>query len=248
MLKEHLTQQHDRASRRFETIDQQIIWIHNSLLTQKQTRILDLGCGPGFYASRLSRLGHMCTGIDFSPASIEYARQQAEAEPSKCQYIQGDIRTTDFGMGYGLVMLIFGEINVFRPEDAQHILRKAFEALDTDGILLLEPMTFDAVYQVGHHPSTWYSAESGLFSEQPHLCLYESFWHAERSVATERYFIVEREPVSVQRHAASLQAYTDAGYRTLLENCGSKEMSFHPSLTGKQGDGQGEFVALVARK
>jgi hypothetical protein len=67
-------------------------------------------------------------------------------------------------------------------------------------------------------------------------------------VATERYFIVETEPLSVQRHAASLQAYTDAEYRTLLEDCGFKEVSFYPSLTGKQGDGQEEFFALIARK
>jgi len=28
--------------------------------------VLDLGCGPGLYASRLARLGHECTGIDYT--------------------------------------------------------------------------------------------------------------------------------------------------------------------------------------
>ena len=30
------------------------------------------------YCQRLAAQGHTCTGIDFSPASIEYARREAE--------------------------------------------------------------------------------------------------------------------------------------------------------------------------
>ena len=47
MLREHLSQAHDAASRRTETIDQHVAWIHQTLLRDRPTRILDLGCGPG---------------------------------------------------------------------------------------------------------------------------------------------------------------------------------------------------------
>ena len=80
MLKEHLSQAHDLASRRFEAIDTHIEWIHQKLLEGKQSKILDLGCGPGFYSSRLAKLGHECVGIDYSPASIKYATKQANKE------------------------------------------------------------------------------------------------------------------------------------------------------------------------
>ena len=43
--------------------------------------------GRGLYASRLARLGHRCVGIDFSPASIDYAREQAVSEDLPCDYI-----------------------------------------------------------------------------------------------------------------------------------------------------------------
>src|SRR5512139_3579983 len=72
MLLEHLSQEHDAASRRFETIDRHVHWIHHAVLSGQPTRILDLGCGPGLYSSRLARLGHECVGIDFSPASIAH--------------------------------------------------------------------------------------------------------------------------------------------------------------------------------
>ena len=77
MLAEHLTRQHDAASRRFEKIDGHVAWIHHELLKGTPTRVLDLGCGPGLYTSRLARLGHECVGVDISPASVAHAKAQA---------------------------------------------------------------------------------------------------------------------------------------------------------------------------
>ena len=86
MLAEHLTQDHDAASRRFEVVDKHVSWIHNQVLKGKPTRILDLGCGPGLYTHRLAKLGHQCVGIDFSPASINYAKNQVTKTGLACQY------------------------------------------------------------------------------------------------------------------------------------------------------------------
>src|SRR5512136_2789997 len=125
MLKEHLSQAHDAASRRTETIERQVAWIHGELLCEHQAKILDLGCGPGLYASRLARLGHQCVGIDYSSASIGYATECAQREKLPCTYVRQDLRLAEYGEGFGLVMLIFGEFNVFRPSDARSILLKA---------------------------------------------------------------------------------------------------------------------------
>ena len=96
MLKFHLTQEHDLASRRFEIIDKHVDWIHNKL-GEKPSKILDLACGPGLYSNRLTKLGHSCRGIDFGPASIKYAREQAIKEKVEIVYVLGDIRTADYG-------------------------------------------------------------------------------------------------------------------------------------------------------
>ena len=47
MLKEHLSQAHDKASRRIDKVNLHVDWIHRRLLAGRATRILDLGCGPG---------------------------------------------------------------------------------------------------------------------------------------------------------------------------------------------------------
>jgi len=246
MLLEHLSQEHDAASRRFPIIDEHVAWIHNTILGGRPASILDLGCGPGLYASRLAGLGHRCVGIDFSPASIQYARDTARLQNLPCTYVHEDVRTADYGHGYDLVMFVYGELNVFRPADALSILQKARAALTGGGRLLLEVHTFAAVRALGSKPPTWYSAESGLFLDRPYLCLMESFWDDEENVATERYYIVQAPAGSVTRYASSTQAYTDDGYRALLAAAGFPHTTFHPSLRGEPDRSQADLYVIVA--
>ena len=246
MLKEHLTQEHDAASRRFVHIDAHVAWIHRELLEGRPTRILDLGCGPGLYASRLARLGHTCVGIDFSPASIAYARQSAAKDSLACTYLHQDMRSAEYGTGFGLAMLIYGEFNAFRPTDAENILRKAFHALAEGGLLLLEVSTFASLEADGKRGPSWYTSPGGLFSGQPHLCLTENFWDEERHVVTTRFFVVDAETGQVTPHAISTQAYTDEQYRALLARCGFSRIEFRPSLAS--GEYERYLFPIVARK
>lgn len=248
MLREHLSQAHDAASRRFETIERHVAWIQHFVLSDQPTKILDLGCGPGLYSNRLAKLGHECIGIDFSPASITHAQESAQVEKLKCTYLQQDIRVANYGQGYGLAMLIFGEFNTFRRSDARLILKKAQQALVENGYLLLEVHTFNAVQAIGKQPASWYATESGLFSEHPHICLMENFWDAQQNAATERYFIVDGSTGSVTRCAASMQAYTDKQYRSLLEECGFGNIVFYPSLRGDVDESQSDLFGIVCKK
>ena len=56
MLREHLSQDHDLASRRSAKIDAQVEWLSQEILPDRAS-VLDLGCGPGLYTSRLASLG-----------------------------------------------------------------------------------------------------------------------------------------------------------------------------------------------
>ncbi len=244
MLHEHLSDLHDAASRRPATIDRHVEWIDRQVLQGTSARILDLGCGPGLYTSRLAQLGHQCAGIDFSPASIAYAREQAKTTGLTCTYVQGDVREAEFGPACDLAMMIFGEINVFHPDDATAILRKTRDSLNDGGTLLLETHTHDAVEAIGHQTPRWKSFERGLFSEKPHLLLEECFWDEERQVATTRYMVVDAATAEVDRYAASVQAYSDADYRTMLSEAGFQVIELVDALDGT--DTPGDFVVYVA--
>jgi SAM-dependent methyltransferase len=71
MLKAHLDTGNDLASRRPETIQRSVDWMIETLGLQPSASILDLGCGPGLYATRLAEQGLRVTGVDYSRRSIE---------------------------------------------------------------------------------------------------------------------------------------------------------------------------------
>ena len=247
MLREHLSPEHDLASRRIELIERHTRWIHDHVLKSKTARILDLCCGPGLYGVRLAARGHEYYGIDYSPASIAYANKHNAAQ-QRCTYIEGDVRQTDYGDGHDLAMLIYGEFNVFNRANAGEILRKAHAALNSGGLLLLEPHAYDTVASIGAAEPSWQALESGLFSTAPHLYLKRSDWDDKHHAATVQFFIVDAETSEVRRWAVSYQAYTDRQYSELLAEFGFEIVERGATLTGEALETESPLMTILARK
>jgi ubiquinone/menaquinone biosynthesis C-methylase UbiE len=55
-------------------------------------KIIDIGCGTGNHALRLSKLGYAVTGVDVSSAMLEKAR--AKDKKGKVRFVNGDIEKT----------------------------------------------------------------------------------------------------------------------------------------------------------
>lgn len=214
MLANHLSQEHDWASRRFAVIERQVEWINRQLAGKG--RILDLGCGPGFYTHRLAKAGHDCVGVDFSPASIDYAKRRAAEEGMAIEYALEDVRTYQPCGRFDLVMMLFSEFNVFTEQDARRILAKASRVLNDGGMLLIEASTFETVRAQGRLPATWEALESGLFSERPHLYLQEHFWEESSATATTRYTVIDALSAEVAEYGASVKAYADEQYEKMM--------------------------------
>jgi SAM-dependent methyltransferase len=252
MLAEHLSQAHNAASRRFAIIDEHVAWIHNHVLGDRPARILDLGCGPGLYLNRLVRLGHGGTGIDFSPASIAYARTTAGDVDLAVHYRLEDLRTAEFlqpgDSVYNLAMFLYGEFNTFRPTVARELLRKAYGALRPGGQMLIEPSTFASVQALGAPGHNWYAANSGLWSDRPHLVLQDNAWDSEQQAAVERYTIVDAATSTLVQHAMTTQAYDEDEVAGLLGDAGFGNVAVYPSLLGHADDDHVGFYAILAQK
>lgn len=252
MLKEHLSQAHNAASRRFPLIDQHVAWINDHVLGGQPARLLDLGCGPGFYLNRLVQLGHSGMGIDFSPASIAYARATAESAGLAVQYRLDDLRKAEFAgpsdPPYDLALLLYGEFNTFRLADAQVILRKAYNALRAGGSLLLEPSTFASIHALGTPRPSWYAAQAGLWSDRPHIVLQDNAWDGEQSAAVERYTIVDAATGALVQHAMTTRAFEEDELVRLLGEVGFASVSVYPSLLGHADEEHAGFYAVLAQK
>jgi SAM-dependent methyltransferase len=247
MLREHLSQDHDLASRKQATIESHVRWIFDELLGGKPGRVLDLACGPGLYTKALAEQGCACQGIDFSPASIRHAKESAADRQLDCAYRLGDLRDGGFGEGFDLVMLIYGQINVFKLEQAQEILRGAARALKPGGVLLIEAQRYDHVHRDGAQITSWYTAPSGLFSDAPHLVLQEGYWDETSSTRTERFFVVDLATGTVERYSLPSVAHDDETLRAMISAAGIEEIRSLPSLLGQPDEDQAFFEVYLGR-
>jgi ubiquinone/menaquinone biosynthesis C-methylase UbiE len=220
MLAEHLTQDHNMASRRVEWIDRQVEWIDQKLLAGRSATILDLGCGPGFYSHRLTARGHRCHGIDFAPAAIEYA-QERNGDGARCEFVLGDIRKIAFGGPYDLAMILFGEMNVFSPSEVRAILQKAQASLvPRRGALILEIQTPEAIESSGHDEPFEEQCDSGLFSDRPYHYRTECRWLPEDRVTIQTFTITDAASGAAHVYRSATKAWSVEELRSLLEAAG----------------------------
>ena len=247
MLREHLDQSHDLASRRFEIIDQHVAWIHQELLSGRPSEVLDLGCGPGFYSHRLARLGHRCRGIDYSPASLRYARGIAEEQRLSCEFLEQDLRESDWGAGYDLAMQIYGEFNVFRPEQAQALLELIRRALAPGGRVLIEYQTWEGVQSGTQPPRTWEINRRGVASDAPHAVMTERFWDGDSGTHIARYHVVAVDGI-VTTLGQTTQAYHEASLRQMVEQAGLVQVQLGGTMAGASDSEPSGFRTLIARR
>lgn len=105
MLKAHLDHTHEGASRRNAEIEKTVRHLIVSGILKTGDRILDSGCGPGLYSSRLCLEGTRVTGIDLSRRSIDYASTRTEKEGLDIDYA-GSLRIMYLKLNrYGIACL-----------------------------------------------------------------------------------------------------------------------------------------------
>ena len=106
----------------------------------------------------------------------------------------------------------------------------------------------EAVCKIGEQLCSWYYTEKGLFSDEPHLYLQESFWDTEENVAIQRYYVIDAAAGEVARYSSSTQAYTHEEYRSLLAECGFGKVVLYPSLGGSAGSPEGDLIGVLSQK
>ncbi len=98
--------------------------------------MLDMACGRGRHSIFLHQLGFRVTGVDLSPANIEYASKSAEAS---LQFAVHDMRNTLCSNVYDYVFNLFTSFGYFDSdyENLRSIATMA-TALNRGGVLVLD--------------------------------------------------------------------------------------------------------------
>jgi SAM-dependent methyltransferase len=190
MLLVHLDPTTDAASRRPVTIDRTVEWLASALPFAPGQRLLDLGCGPGLYCTRLSQRGLAVTGTDFAASSIAYARRQAAASQLPIEYVCRDYLSLDTVGEFDAVLLIYYDFGVLSNEHRDDLLRRIRRALKPGGVLVFH-------VQTPNHPippdgtTTWQVRSRGFWRPSPYLELTAYLDYSESDLHLRQTIIVD---------------------------------------------------------
>ena len=246
MLKVHLDPNTDAASRNPETIRKTVDWIISSLDLKTGDALIDLGCGPGLYTTRLAERGLKVSGVDYSRNSIAYARQKAKENNLEINYRYQNYLTLEDEALYDAALLIFGDYCPLSPEQRQTLLKNVQRCLKPGGHFVLDVTTPAHRKRYGNRNS-WYAVDSGFWKPGPHLVLDEGFEYPEQSIYLDQSIVIEENgKISVYRNW--FQDYNRESITAELEAGGFAVKGVWNDLTGTPFTEDTEWIALVTQK
>ena len=246
LLEVHLNPDIETASRRPETIDRSVKWLIETLGLKTGGPILDLGCGPGLYATRFARAGLQVTGVDYSRRSIEYATNDAKENQLNIIYRYQNYLELQDENQYEAAFLIYGDFCPLNPEQRSRLLRNVQRALKPGGKFVLDVSTCEHRKRHGNI-NKWCALESGFWKPGPHLVLEEGFDYPEQSIWLDQYTVIESDgKISIYRNW--FQDYTPESITAELSQAGFSIESLWGDLTGVTYTPESEWIGLVTSR
>jgi SAM-dependent methyltransferase len=246
MLSFHLDGSVAISSGTTESIAESVTWMRRAFLLTDRSRVLDLGCGPGLYASRLARAGIDVTGIDFSPRSIAYARESAARDGLRVTYVNEDYLAWDSRQRFDLVTMIMRDYGALAPDQRWALLGKVERLLEPDGAFLFDVDSMAALEARAESVSYAPSGGGGFWSESPYFEFHGTFVYPDDGVALDKFVIVE--PSRTRSFYVWAQHFSPERLAAELGQAGLTCASVVGDVAGRPFNGQAPEFAVIARR
>jgi ubiquinone/menaquinone biosynthesis C-methylase UbiE len=116
----------------------------------KNKKILDLGCGDGYYCRILAKKKAKMTGVDFSSASIKLAKKEKEKHIEGIHYFQSDIAKMPFlkdnYFDYAIADMVF--VTIPTQKKYIQVIQEVHRVLKNGGTVIISkghPANFNRV-------------------------------------------------------------------------------------------------------
>jgi len=195
MLSFHLNEAIDVSSRNTEFINRSVEWIASRFNIGNDTKIVDFGCGPGLYTTRLAKRGANVTGIDFSGRSIEYAKKIAAREQLNICYLKQNYLDFESEDRFDLVLIIMCDFCALSPAQRKGILSKFHKILKSGGSVLLDVYSVSAFDQREDVATYEVNQLKGFWSPNKYYGFLNTFKYDDEKVVLDKHTIVESERI-----------------------------------------------------
>lgn len=228
-----------------EDTKRQVTFLIDELKLQGGEKILDLACGFGRHSLELARRGFAVTGVDITPAYIQYAKEQAESEGLDARFLCADIREVGFKSEFDLVLNMADGAVGYLENDAEN--RKIFavvsKALKPGGRHFMDIM--NGSYAEKHFPcKLWDAGEMGLtlsnfeWDDKTRTLIYGQL-DFEYGKALKKPEMTEGNPIRL---------YTLTEIAEIMSSVGMKVINSYADFTGKPSSDKDIQLMVYSQK
>jgi cyclopropane fatty-acyl-phospholipid synthase-like methyltransferase len=246
MLKFHLNEKMDIASRNIKFIDRSVEWIASHFNIKPGTKIADFGCGPGLYTTRLARKQADMIGIDFSKRSIKYAQEVAGREGLSINYINQNYLEFETDDRFEIILMIMCDFCALSPTQRKKMLSLFNSILKPDGFVLLDVYSIKAFEQKQERALCEANLQNGFWSPDKYYGFLNTFKYEKEKVICDKYTIIE---AARKRTIYNwLQYFSPEALEREFTECGFTVEDFYSDVAGSPFDSESVEFAAVARK
>jgi SAM-dependent methyltransferase len=245
VLREHLDQSHDGASRRVHVVERHVRRLLR-ILPAAPADVLDAACGPGLYAVRLARLGYTVSGIDVGDAVLRHARSLARDArlQRRATFRNQDLRSLDERERYDAVLLIYYVLEAFRRSQQPQVLRRLATALRPGGVLVAELRVRPD--QPPGRLSAWDFVPFSILADRRHLLLTDAAYDDEAHTYVLREIAVLDDGVAVQQTTGAFTPLAEVD--ALFGRAGLLVRAVYDGWTRYRATGLSQSLLVVAEK
>jgi len=141
-------------------------FIEKELNYDKSLKIIDVGCGTGRHSIELTKRGYSVTGIDLSESQLRKAREKAEKNNLKIDFLQYDAREMPFEKQFDVaIMLCEGGFPLMETDEMNYeILKNVAKSLKSSAKFILT--TLNGLFPLFHSIDDFH--ETGTNEEGAH--------------------------------------------------------------------------------
>ena len=246
MLECHLNEEIDMSSRNIKFIERSVEWIAAHFSINEDTEIIDFGCGPGLYTTRLAEKKASVTGVDFSERSLQYAREIAEQKDLNINYVNQNYLEFETDKKFDLITMIMCDFCALGPDQRKQLVNKFYSILKPGGSVLLDVYSLNAYNQREEAASYELNSLNSFWSPEKYYGFLNTFKYDKEKVILDKYTIIEEVHARIIYNW--LQYFDEESLKNEFLEAGFTIEGLYSDVAGALYNPESSEMAIVAIK